>query len=322
MRRWAGRPTCVRPAVLLRRGLKTSCARLEKHGCLVQGAAAPQLSRGAGAHLGLATPRERMRAPQAYDAVGATGGADYPVTDLLQMMGRASRPDIDDSGRRAPLRLALPAPRRACARPRRRPRRMHRWHGADPHAGRHSVGARGAGKARARARARGTRNTRQAAAVRVGPLLRARCAPHPLPQGRPAARRCVLMCHAPRKEYYKKFLFEAFPVESHLDHALADHLAAEVVTGTVRSKQDAVDYLTWTFLYRRLAQNPNYYNLQARRPGGGRARLAGPECFGRIRQCRRPHFALVHERERDTQAPAVARVWSSAGRQASSHRLL
>ena len=72
------------------------------------------------------------------------------------------------------------------------------------------------------------------------------------------------MCHTPRKEYYKKFLFEAFPVESHLDHALADHMAAEVVTGTVRSKQDAVDYLTWTFLYRRLAQNPNYYNLQVR----------------------------------------------------------
>ena len=75
------------------------------------------------------------------------------------------------------------------------------------------------------------------------------------------------MCHTPRKEYYKKFLFEAFPVESHLDHALADHMAAEVVTGTVRSKQDAVDYLTWTFLYRRLAQNPNYYNLQARACG-------------------------------------------------------
>lgn len=69
------------------------------------------------------------------------------------------------------------------------------------------------------------------------------------------------MCHAPRKEYYKKFLFEPLPVESHLDHFLHDHLAAEIVTRTVQNKQDAVDYLTWTFYYRRLTQNPNYYNM-------------------------------------------------------------
>jgi pre-mRNA-splicing helicase BRR2 len=36
---------------------------------------------------------------QYYDGSGATGGQDYPVTDLLQMMGRASRPDKDESGR-------------------------------------------------------------------------------------------------------------------------------------------------------------------------------------------------------------------------------
>ena len=40
---------------------------------------------------------------QYFDGSGATGGQDYPVTDLLQMMGRASRPDKDESGRRAPL---------------------------------------------------------------------------------------------------------------------------------------------------------------------------------------------------------------------------
>ncbi|KAJ4827132.1 DExH-box ATP-dependent RNA helicase DExH12 [Turnera subulata] len=97
---------------------------------------------------------------------------DYPVTDLLQMMGHASRPLLDNSGK------------------------------------------------------------------------------------------CVILCHAPRKEYYKKFLYEAFPVESHLHHFLHDNFNAEVVAGVIENKQDAVDYLTWTFMYRRLTQNPNYYNLQ------------------------------------------------------------
>ncbi|KAL6051437.1 U5 small nuclear ribonucleoprotein helicase [Balamuthia mandrillaris] len=72
---------------------------------------------------------------------------------------------------------------------------------------------------------------------------------------------CVILCHAPKKDFYKKFLFEPLPVESHLDHFLHDHLNAEIVTKTIENKQDAVDYLTWTLLYRRLSQNPNYYNL-------------------------------------------------------------
>jgi pre-mRNA-splicing helicase BRR2 len=76
------------------------------------------------------------------------------------------------------------------------------------------------------------------------------------------AGKCVIFCHAPRKEYYKKFLYEAFPVESQLQHFLHDNFNAEVVAGVIENKQDAVDYLTWTFMYRRLPQNPNYYNLQ------------------------------------------------------------
>ncbi|KAI9030984.1 Sec63 Brl domain-containing protein [Phycomyces nitens] len=74
--------------------------------------------------------------------------------------------------------------------------------------------------------------------------------------------KCVLMCQANKKEFYKKFLYEALPVESHLDQFIHDHFNAEIVTKTIENKQDAVDYLTWTFLYRRMAHNPNYYGLQ------------------------------------------------------------
>ncbi|KAJ3643308.1 hypothetical protein Zmor_026030 [Zophobas morio] len=74
--------------------------------------------------------------------------------------------------------------------------------------------------------------------------------------------KCFLMCQSSKKDFFKKFLSDPLPVESHLDHRLHDHFNAEIVTKTIENKQDAVDYLTWTFLYRRLTQNPNYYNLQ------------------------------------------------------------
>uniref|UniRef100_A0A667ZNW1 Activating signal cointegrator 1 complex subunit 3 n=1 Tax=Myripristis murdjan TaxID=586833 RepID=A0A667ZNW1_9TELE len=97
---------------------------------------------------------------------------DYPITDVLQMMGRAGRPQFDDQGK------------------------------------------------------------------------------------------AVILVHDIKKDFYKKFLYEPFPVESSLLGVLSDHLNAEIAAGTIASKQDAMDYITWTYFFRRLVMNPSYYSLE------------------------------------------------------------
>ncbi|EDX12805.1 GD19029 [Drosophila simulans] len=72
----------------------------------------------------------------------------------------------------------------------------------------------------------------------------------------------VVLVHDEKKNFYKKFLYDPFPVESSLLGVLPEHINAEIVAGTVQSKQAALDYLTWTYFFRRLLRNPSYYQLQ------------------------------------------------------------
>ncbi|KIW20324.1 hypothetical protein PV08_00899 [Exophiala spinifera] len=65
-----------------------------------------------------------------------------------------------------------------------------------------------------------------------------------------------------KKAFYKHFLHTGFPVESSLHKVLDNHLGAEVNAGVITTKQDALDYLTWTFFFRRLHKNPTYYGLE------------------------------------------------------------
>lgn len=71
----------------------------------------------------------------------------------------------------------------------------------------------------------------------------------------------VLMVPAVRREYYKKFLNEALPIESHLPLSLHDAFVTEISTKTITSTQDAVDWTTYSYFYRRLLANPSFYGL-------------------------------------------------------------
>ena len=71
---------------------------------------------------------------------------------------------------------------------------------------------------------------------------------------------CV-MVQEEKKNFYKKFLYEPFPVESSLASHLTDHLNAEIASGTLTNRKHCIDYLTWTYFFRRLTKNPAYYNV-------------------------------------------------------------
>ncbi|KJH43141.1 Sec63 domain protein [Dictyocaulus viviparus] len=72
----------------------------------------------------------------------------------------------------------------------------------------------------------------------------------------------VIFVHDVKKTFYKRFLYEPFPVESSLLPVLANHVNAEINAGIITGKQGIVEYLAGTYLYRRLFANPNYYGLE------------------------------------------------------------
>ena len=40
-----------------------------------------------------------------------------------------------------------------------------------------------------------------------------------------------------------------------------DHINAEIASGTISNKQNCLDYLTWTYYFRRIVKNPTFYNV-------------------------------------------------------------
>ncbi|VBB27123.1 unnamed protein product [Acanthocheilonema viteae] len=69
-----------------------------------------------------------------------------------------------------------------------------------------------------------------------------------------------------KKNFYKRFLYEPFPVESSMLSALPNHVNAEIYAGTITSQQHVMEYIANTYLYRRLFANPSYYGIMDTTP--------------------------------------------------------
>ncbi|GAV52508.1 hypothetical protein ZYGR_0AG04990 [Zygosaccharomyces rouxii] len=64
------------------------------------------------------------------------------------------------------------------------------------------------------------------------------------------------------KDYYKKFLSEGLPIESFMFFHLYDALTSEINTSVIQTKQDCVDWIAYTFFYRRIHANPSFYGVK------------------------------------------------------------
>ena len=64
-----------------------------------------------------------------------------------------------------------------------------------------------------------------------------------------------------KKNFYRKYLNDPFPIESRLLSQLSEHLNAEINSGTISNKQNCLDYLTWTYWFRRISKNPLFYEI-------------------------------------------------------------
>lgn len=73
----------------------------------------------------------------------------------------------------------------------------------------------------------------------------------------------LVMVKAGKKNFYKRFLYHPFPVESCLIPRLSGILNAEIAIGTVTTVEDCIGYLDWTFLARRIRVNPSFYGAKS-----------------------------------------------------------
>ncbi|KAG6332314.1 hypothetical protein ID866_6773, partial [Astraeus odoratus] len=73
----------------------------------------------------------------------------------------------------------------------------------------------------------------------------------------------VIITNHAELQYYLSLMNQQLPIESQFVAKLADNLNAEIVLGTVRNRDEAVQWLGYTYLYVRMLKSPGLYGVGA-----------------------------------------------------------
>lgn len=71
----------------------------------------------------------------------------------------------------------------------------------------------------------------------------------------------IIITNQSEMQYYMSLLNQQLPIESQLMSKLADNLNAEIVLGNIRSRDDGVDWLGYTYLFVRMIRSPGLYQV-------------------------------------------------------------
>jgi ATP-dependent DNA helicase HFM1/MER3 len=111
----------------------------------------------------------------------------------------------------------------------------------------------------------------------------------------------VIMTRQTKARRYETLVTGQDVLESKLHLNLIDHLNAEISLGTIRNLPSAREWLTGTFLYVRLKQNPAYYKIEGSQSGQSLEEQVDDICFRDIALLREYDLATEEENFRCTE---------------------
>ncbi|WLF80619.1 Pre-mRNA-splicing helicase BRR2 [Lodderomyces elongisporus] len=92
-------------------------------------------------------------------------------------------------------------------------------------------------------------------------------------------------------QYYLAILNQQYPIESQMLNKLIDSMNAEVVRGSIKTLESAVDWLGHTYLYVRMLQLPSLYMLGGNGNGIGKGKRDDPSLY--VKRAEMAHVALT-----------------------------